>query len=66
MDEAKATQEVLDAELNRRLEEYGKVCRTGCEDCLVPPLTLRQYMPAVIISIVLTVLIIVVGVMYYA
>jgi hypothetical protein len=66
MDEAKATQEVLDAELNRRLDEYGKVCRTGSKDCLVPPLTLRQYMPAVVISIVLTVLIIVVGVMYYA
>ena len=53
---------VLDAELGRRLEEYVDIVRPGHPDSRVPPLTAMQYLPAVVISIGLTVAAILMGI----
>lgn len=55
----------MDAELEKRLEEYVDAVRPGQSDSAVPPLTFVQYLPAIAVSIVLTVAVILVGIFYY-
>lgn len=55
----------IDAELEKRLEEYVDTVRPGERDSAIPPLTFAQYLPAIVVSIVLTVAVILVGIFYY-
>ncbi len=55
----------MDAELEKRLEEYVDTVRPGQSDSAVPPLTFAQFLPAIVVSIVLTVAVILMGVFYY-
>lgn len=59
------SKQAMDAELEKRLEEYVDIVRPGCSDSAVPPLTFSQYMPAIAVSIVLSVAVILVGIFYY-
>ena len=50
---------LLDEELQRRIENYYTVCKPGKEESPIQPLTLRRLMPAIIISILLTIYVII-------
>lgn len=59
------SKQVMNAELEKRLEEYVDIVRPGCSDSAVPPLTFAQYLPAIVVSIVLSVAVILMGIFYY-
>jgi|GEM_PF-3687155 hypothetical protein len=53
--------QALDTELERRLDEYVDIVKPGSPDSLIPPMTFAQYLPAVVVSVILTILAVVVG-----
>ena len=46
---------VMDSELQRRLDCYHVECKPGSEDSPIKPMTFKGFLPALIISIILTV-----------
>lgn len=49
-----STRQIMDSELQRRLDIYNKECKPGSEDSPIKPMTFKQFLPALIISIIFT------------
>lgn len=57
--ERKDTRQIMDEELQRRLEIYYAECKPGSKYSPIKPMTLKGLLPAIVISAILTIYLIV-------
>ena len=55
MPKSQDVHDVMASELQRRLDCYNAECKPGGADSPIKPMTFKQFLPALIISIILTV-----------
>ena len=59
MADKKDARQIMDEELQRRLECYCSECKPGSEYGPIKPMGFKQFLPALVISIILTIYLIV-------
>ena len=59
MADKKDPRQIMEEELQRRLECYCSECKPGSEYSPIKPMGFKQFLPALIISIILTIYLIV-------